>query len=924
MSFSSASSPSASGRHRLGLALAALVSLIGSGCFNDPKLDPTQTHHCKDDKSCPWGSVCAANGICCESTDGKTCKVVSPPAGLDALAIDSNMGAIDGTTATDGSSSKDAIDVANTGGAGGSEGGTAGGLDGSLDVPAPISDALIVRDTALALPDAPPWDVLLGPDTPIFADAATGPDLAIAPAALFIAPAAPDFGSILQGSSGATVVFTVTNKGGAASGAIATRIQGSNEFILVSDSCLQATLAPLATCSIGVQFSPISAGAKTGTLSVSANPGGALSAPLGGTGLAPGALVIAPAVFTFPDTAAGFSSPSQTFTVTNSGGVPVGTSTALATVLGGVNSQDFGIASNTCAATLAGGASCTVVMVFAPKTTGAKSATLNLTASPGGAASASLAGTAISGAILSITPDTGASNDFGSVLLNSSADERFVVINTGAQASSALSVTLTPAAGAAFTLLSPGTGDCVPGNTTLAGGASCSVRVRFAPTAGGTQTASLIASATVGGTTDPPINLTGKGKTLAALTLAPAANSSASFGSVYVGVEVDRTFVVTNQGEQDSSAISLSLTTSGNSAFNLVAPVGGDCVSGSTALAGGANCTVIVRFHCPATGSFAANLAAQATTGGSVPATQLTATGTNPPSGTIVEFPLPTGAIADLLTVGPDGNIWFTDGTTNQIGRITPAAVITEFGLPTANSNPNGITAGPDGNIWITIPTSGGNNKIGKMTLTGSVTEFAIPTVNVYPRDIVNGPDGNLWFAEYNVSKIARITTSGVLTEYSVTVGTPVSLVVGYDNAIWFVGGGSALGRLTTTGSFTSFTNPGSGAQMMALAAGPDHNIWLTDYSPKKIGYSTLTGTFTEWGTPSSGTPLVITAGPDGNMWFYEYGVNKLVRLTIATSSMTEFPIPSDAGNVASIIAGPDGNIWFSEPKAKKIAHITP
>lgn len=30
------------------------------------------------------------------------------------------------------------------------------------------------------------------------------------------------------------------------------------------------------------------------------------------------------------------------------------------------------------------------------------------------------------------------------------------------------------------------------------------------------------------------------------------------------------------------------------------------------------------------------------------------------------------------------------------------AQTITEFPLPSAGSNPNGITAGPDGNLWFT------------------------------------------------------------------------------------------------------------------------------------------------------------------------------------------------------------------------------
>ena len=57
------------------------------------------------------------------------------------------------------------------------------------------------------------------------------------------------------------------------------------------------------------------------------------------------------------------------------------------------------------------------------------------------------------------------------------------------------------------------------------------------------------------------------------------------------------------------------------------------------------------------------------------------------------------------LTVGPDGNLWFTDrGNTKSIGRITPSGTITETttGLDQMVSMPNGITVGGDGRLWFT------------------------------------------------------------------------------------------------------------------------------------------------------------------------------------------------------------------------------
>jgi streptogramin lyase len=42
----------------------------------------------------------------------------------------------------------------------------------------------------------------------------------------------------------------------------------------------------------------------------------------------------------------------------------------------------------------------------------------------------------------------------------------------------------------------------------------------------------------------------------------------------------------------------------------------------------------------------------------------------------------------------------------------------------------------------------------------GTITEFPIPTANSQPRGITAGPDGNLWFTESSGDKIGRISTS--------------------------------------------------------------------------------------------------------------------------------------------------------------------
>ena len=76
--------------------------------------------------------------------------------------------------------------------------------------------------------------------------------------------------------------------------------------------------------------------------------------------------------------------------------------------------------------------------------------------------------------------------------------------------------------------------------------------------------------------------------------------------------------------------------------------------------------------------------------------------------------------------------------------------------MPNAGSSPNGITSGPDGNIWFTEHST---DRIGQLN-PHTVHLFEIPIrKGASPAEIVTGPDGNLWFAENKGNRIGRIVS---------------------------------------------------------------------------------------------------------------------------------------------------------------------
>ena len=319
---------------------------------------------------------------------------------------------------------------------------------------------------------------------------------------------------------------------------------------------------------------------------------------------------------------------------------------------------------------------------------------------------------------------------------------------------------------------------------------------------------------------------------------------------------------------------------------------------------------------------------------------------------TYTTFPIPLVAIVEPqgIATGPDGNLWFTENGSGQIGRVTPAGVVTEFTLPTVPppagspggapaepQRPEAIVAGPDGALWFT--TSGA--LIGRIGTDGTITESAVDGLTTpltfpgFDADITVGPDGALWFTGVD-GKVGRITTAGVVTEFAVppappaagsSPGTPGAVVdpwaitAGPDGALWFTTSDEHVGRITTAGVVTEFAvppggTPGTNLSLGAITTGPDGALWFTGGSVT-VGRITTAGVVTEYTDPDLNSESSIIEGPDGNLWFTADSqaigqVTKIGRIT-PTGTFKSFDVPGDFSSLADLTPGPDGNLWFTE-----------
>jgi hypothetical protein len=176
-----------------------------------------------------------------------------------------------------------------------------------------------------------------------------------------------------------------------------------------------------------------------------------------------------------------------TFTATNMGMDQTGTP---AVTIDGANAADFTFTTD-CNNPVAAAGTCKVDVTFAPTAVGARSATLHLTATPGGEATAMLSGTGKmpSGAAFSIAPPSFLFNDTPEMMTGNSHD--FTVTNVGGSASPTLgSSTIAGGMSSSYAITTDG---CFA--KVLQPGDICTVTVQFKPAAAGMQKSTLTVAA---------------------------------------------------------------------------------------------------------------------------------------------------------------------------------------------------------------------------------------------------------------------------------------------------------------------------------------------------------------------------------------------------------------------------------------------
>ena len=269
------------------------------------------------------------------------------------------------------------------------------------------------------------------------------------------------------GASSVPQTVTLANRG---DGPLSIAVISATGDFKATPHC-PALLLPGLSCPISVTFTPTAAGARTGSLVVTddgnAAPGSTDTVRLTGFAFQPVATLSA--TILSPGANLGGSAAPQVVTVTNTGN---GALTIRAIGISGIAAGDYS-QSNNCLRVIVPGASCSVTVNFAPHGYGLRAAALTLSDDgPGGTQSVSLRGTGTAARAL---VSSGFLNFGGARVGSPTLPQNIVLFNAG---NGLLFIGSIKVSGDDFTMST----SC---GSTLAAGASCTIRVTFLPHATG-------------------------------------------------------------------------------------------------------------------------------------------------------------------------------------------------------------------------------------------------------------------------------------------------------------------------------------------------------------------------------------------------------------------------------------------------------
>ena len=274
------------------------------------------------------------------------------------------------------------------------------------------------------------------------------------------------------------------------------------------------------------------------------------------------------------------------------------------------------------------------------------------------------------------------------------------------------------------------------------------------------------------------------------------------------------------------------------------------------------------------------------------------------------------------IVAGPGGSMFFADAGANSLSQITPGGAVVPNGYVGAQA-PAQVALGPDGNVWTTeggttaaragqprhagharrergavqrarLEPPGHHGRPRRQALVrepgrrrplqrdhrGHGQRGRFPTAQggpppatqgTGPKGITRGPAGdpNVYIA--TETGVSAANTGAPAPSQIALVNNAMSITTGPDGNLW-VGTAGGVEHLGRNGSFLGGGVGVPGGNVRAITVGPDGALWFAESGRDAVGRLTTGGDYSEIPTPGCDNPSGIATGGDGAIYATCFG----------------------------------------------------
>lgn len=198
--------------------------------------------------------------------------------------------------------------------------------------------------------------------------------------------------------------------------------------------------------------------------------------------------------------------------------------------------------------------------------------------------------------------------------------------------------------------------------------------------------------------------------------------------------------------------------------------------------------------------------------------------------------------------------------------------------------------------------------------------------------DIAAGFSTHVWLAQSGTGgSVLRVDFNGSYDKITMPskLAPPVALTAGPNGDMWVSEWGGKIGEIKMPdGPIREFRLAGPDIDAISLAMGPDGNLWFVARDGGAVGKMTSSGATTEYQPHLMNLGAAIAAGPSGDLWFCGLASGPRPRGTgivgkiSPAGAITEYPVRVASGLPFRLAIGADGDVWVAVNDSQRDGHI--